>query len=449
MDSSMVYKLYACLEKNETREFVRWLNMWYPQSNKHGWLLKKMDNRTDRQTVKRAMIQDELFANVKDEKKAESELTRISKEIKFQLSDFLAFKALKKQKNSKNIFLMKEIQARAEPDVFHTFWKNINRKYVGSKARKNADFFRTKYELEVIFHEYLRENQKDKNKERFENISSYFNCWWAHEQFIHSLAYSTSNMLRRSDLQENQILKEECIRMLSVHYEDSSFMQQILQTMESNQLVPLNPFQLFKDFASDTMVIKYMDNDLLKNLFNYIYNYFASNIHTTGNSDMMNKLAEVYAWGIDNKLVFNQGQILINHYDNILVVFRQAGRLSEALFFTEELAKYLPNHIQKEAYAFNYGQYLFYHDELLAAKKVLSESNFSKVHYNIQSRFTLFQINYELLDENDKDYLINYLNTLYEYVRYQPGISDHYRKVNLNRIRLCRKLMEAYYPNVK
>lgn len=452
MESTMVYKLYTFLNKKEVREFDHWLKMVTNKPQKLIWLFSELDKKDiKKEQIIEKIIKSTLFKKQLDEKKAGDELRRLSKEGKAHLSDFLAYQGLKKKANKKDILFLEEIQHRSSPDAFDTFWQNKNKR-LNKETQRNAEYFRTLYEMGVIAYEYQREVQKDKRKRKLNDIHDSFDLCWAHEKFVLILAEITLNSFQPSKEIRPDPLTEICLEILKKQYDDSPFMQEFLISLSENNEAPSNISQFLKKISLSDEITQVLDRELLANLFNFLYNSAVIKTHQIGDADAYSELSDVLIWGLNQRILFNSNQLILNHYDNILAALRHAGRLKEALMYTESLRPNLLESIQDEAYEYNYGLYLFYNKEFSASKEVLSQTDFIRTIYNVQSRYVISQIEYELIFQKERPYqdmelLIQPLSTLYEYIRTQKGLTQSFQRICQDKVRLSKKLMESYYPN--
>ncbi|MEM7369765.1 MAG: hypothetical protein AAF587_14270 [Bacteroidota bacterium] len=139
-----------------------------------------------------------------------------------------------------------------------------------------------------------------------------------------------------------------------------------------------------------------LSNSTYREIFNVLLNHYIKQQNQQQPSkETIQALIEMYLWGKEEHLLDINGYFIPKHYKNFLSLWLKLDKVDRATFFLEDWRKNLPPTLREDYFSFCKAMICFAKGEYKGLEEQVSLYKFQDVHLNIQSKFLLFQIQFE------------------------------------------------------
>ncbi len=432
--SRKVWSVLALLNKKEQIRFHNWLRIELAEKQAYvkkllSIIMEYPDHVEDEWVWKKLYPSDPYN---------DGRLRKLYRDLCAYVEEFLAIESFRKDKNQKDVHLLRELREREAHDLFVKQYNKLDKELTRTPL-KDAAIFRKKYQTIYEMIQYQLQYEHGIKPISFEELYMSFDAWWVHEKI--ALACTNETLSALFPQQIDNALLAQAYEMISKR-PDFSQMALLQIHWKIHKLFQGTPESEAQEISQ--WIVKFAKELPLstkKEIFELLLNYHIRKLNTSGDEDTARIIFKLYQWGINDEFLIAHQKLHWQQYKNIISVCLQTNNYESAWVYLNDLIKYLPAKEKEEAYIYNLSQY---HIAMEAYEEVISalgERKFSKLVYEIPARSTLLQAYYELYGP-DKEWLIPQLTNLIRYVK-QQKLTEKYRQSYLNRFRLFRKLIQA------
>jgi len=432
--SRKIWRVLALLNKDELIRFNKWLHIELAEKQtyvkKLFSIITELPERAEDERVWKKLYPNDPYNDAR--------LRKLYRDLCANIEEFLAIESFRKNKDQKDIHLLRELREREAHDLFIKHYNKLDQEFTNAPL-KDASIFRKKYQITYEMIQHQLQYQHGIKPISFEDLYMSFDAWWVHEKIALACTHETLSALFPQHI--HNALLTQAYEMISkrVDFSQMTLLQIHWKIHELFRGTPESEVQEISQW-----IVKYAKELPLstkKEIFELLLNYHIRRLNTSGDEHTAHIIFKLYQWGINDKFLIAQRKLHWQQYKNIISICLQTNNYEAAWVYLNDLIKYLPAKEKEEAYIFNLSQY---HIAVEAYEEVISalgERKFSKLVYEIPARSTLLQAYYELYGP-DKEWLIPQLTNLIRYVK-QQKLTEKYRQSYLNRFRLFRKLVQA------
>ncbi|MEM7368591.1 MAG: hypothetical protein AAF587_08295 [Bacteroidota bacterium] len=438
MKNRNCWQLLSSLSGRESVRFIRWLEFELGDTCKYVQQLtrKLVEHLPDCPTEQR------IWSQIYPEKAYDdARLRKLLRDTTRLLEEFLAIESFRRDQHKKDIFLLQEVHQRNRPHLFLKIYRRLERSLEKLPAR-NASFFRKRYEMEGIFQHYLIKYRPRERYSRTEAFTHAFNNWWMLGKMELACIHSFHSSGEGDELE--QILLEEVMQYIS----HSKVQKDVnaLQIYHNLYLLlhgraGVEPQHILSLLKTHGGLFSFEE---LRTIFGLLINFHTSKYNRTNSALQYKELFLLYEWGIQEKLIFQDNLINLNHYKNIQSICLRLKKFDKAAYYLKLFKSHLPKGIGEEAYAFNHSTYLFAVRDFVGVIELLRTTKFHNLMYEIPARALLIQAHYEQ-SGHGQEWLLTQVNSLSRFIRQQKIPSNH-KKAYLNFLTIMAKLTKILMP---
>ncbi len=172
-------------------------------------------------------------------------------------------------------------------------------------------------------------------------------------------------------------------------------------------------------------------------LYSYAQNYCIRQINR-GRSEFLQRLFELYQRLLDNRLILEEdGQVAHWNYKNITTVALRLKNFQWVTSFLEEYKHYLEEDLRESVYHYNLAAAKYEQKHYNEALRLLQQTNFTDIYYDLSARSMILKIYYELEEEDGLFYAIQAFDV---FLRRNKSISKDHQIIYKNLLRYIKKI---------
>jgi hypothetical protein len=437
MKKSLLYRIFSTLEKNERRNFKKWLNSEvHNQRGNVSQLLQYMDDNSEKvpMLLKKEVAWVSLFP---DKKYDEAQMNRLMSYLLSCLKEYLAWREWQQDSFDQKLRLSRAFKRLGLEDEFDNSITDAE------QALENQAFRDTDYHIQLL--ELHREKQEHAALTR-RNMSDTQSII-ALEKAIVGL--STLNLLRHvCMLQNNQnVFKEaNASPSLSIRLAENLSVTELPDPASQLYFYLWNALKNpeTEDYFQQTKKLLNLHFQLfrsseLREIYLAMINYCIRRANS-GKSEFVREIFDLYRTGLEKKALFENGTLSKFTYKNAVSAAVGLEEFAWTAQFLEEYKAFLPNRERQATYTYNLAVLYFRQKKYDQTLEVLRNTDFGDdVHTSLNARSMLLRIYYE---KNFLDALESLLDSFQIFIKRQKKLG--YQGENyLNLIRFTRILLKS------
>lgn len=450
MKDRKVWKILTTLNSSESEAFCRWLEAEMPGKQAYLRLLATVLCRNLKEAPTAERVWQALYP---DKAYDDDRLRKLAGDLTTQLELYLAIVAFRKDPDACNLYLLREMNTRKQPDVFSKLYRRIYDKLL-ARPNKNADYYRMLYELEEEKQRFDRVHripykvpEKEagaglsiENMSQMQRINFAFDSWWLHEKM--ALEPHNANSMQLHPEKIDRILLTEVFQLIDHHPLHS---QQPWLAINKHLYLLLQ--QEGSVQVSDIMqLLNEKRNEIEKNevyaLWGFLINHYARELNKTGGIDSARHLISLYEWAIQEELILIDKYLPVQHYRNMITIALRVAAFDLAYQHLHELKALLPPKRREDTFIHTLAKYHYAKTEYASVIDLLSDYRFAYEEDEIDARAFLLQAHYEL-KSTETDWLYNQAEALIRYIRKRKTLTARRKQPYINQYRLFSRILNA------
>ncbi len=433
-----LWKILQALSEQEQEYFAFWLKV--ELDGKHPNCLGLLDSllvfkeKPNKQEVWESAFPDKPFVD--------SRFRRAVYEIRSRLRLFLAFLALKENKDLSASLMLRKLNQMNLPDVFEEELGKLMKEKKQDRLPSPSYYeFLYKIHKEIRQHNLMYRSGSKEGIQQARNLHQYFDAWWIHEKFLLSSAdNSLGNVYGQTPLIPLMKEADEIIRS-HPEYEKMTYLQLLKLVMDFDQRVnPQKVLTVFKRLADQRD--KYEEAEFT-HIFIFLLNKSVRLFHQSETQELSLLLFTLYKWGIDHRILWIEDWIPARALRAVVHTGLIANEPQEiAQLISDYSDKVLPEErdeivaLCKAKYAFQQGNFQIINSLLLFQK-------YDDKLTEVESKLLQYQAYYEL-DPTKGTELEGKLQSLEKFIRIQERISAGYKSRLLTAISIFYRMIKHY-----
>ena len=427
-----VNQIIDLLSEKEKKIFVKWLNSSVtPRKKSIPKFFKAILSEKSPTQIWKTVFPD---APCPEDPFSSSAYRKLEFQLGTYLEEFLSIRTFLEDESIQKLYLIKALNNRKAKKLFTMRFKKIQSK-IEKEDYRDESYFWIQHYLEREKQHYLNK-QISKSKESIApRINHSFDVWWMHEKL--KIAINNLNHQHVTDEIVPDLFITEILTYVQKLSRNQYPVLQIYAAIYKTLTEEETEFDLYKIIYQSR---KLFHKDSLKDIFTTILNYYGKRFNDKGEEKFLKELFDIYQWGIEDQLIFKDGELSWDYYKNLVTIGLRLKEYDHTLEIIEKYKEFLPKEQREEAYRFNLAQYYFTQGKFRQVIRLLN-TKYSNVFYEIHARFLVLQSHYEM--NNDAD-LIRNLRSLRIFISRQKGISSFKKNTEINRIKLFVALVKAF-----
>lgn len=408
---------------NENEELVRLFDLLQEEK----YLNEQTENGDERLGIWKKLFPQKPYDDTRY-RRLFSDLLRLA-------MDFLAYQQYQQNPASNRVLLLRALTGTRLEKHFAGVVRQTNRELKNSGYR-DADHHYLSYMLQRRQHEQLEHiSQKSTSFEFLEKADFHLDCYYLAKKLEHysdTLGYqdmtaNTANIHLFPDLlnylRGTPYLNEPAVKawylvisMMLDREEESYFLQLKALLREQGQL--------FQKQARKTLFIHLMNYCIYSKIHNDRPEYYT-------------ELLSLYQTALDKEIIFENGELDLRHYKNIITISLHVKEFSWVEDFIQNYTHLLPKTDQENALNYNLANVYFHKGEYEKVIEQLREVEYQTIEYALGSKLLLLRTYFELDEDQALDSLVDSFRI---YLRRNRLISKDEKQRHLNLLRFTRKL---------
>lgn len=448
MEGRKVWKFLSILSPAQQQQWLRYLAFQYGAKQQYlqalaAYLVQSFPTPPESEACWQELYPDTSYDD--------GRIRKLAGDLTSTLEQFLSLQSQIDNPLDQKIHLLRGMVAQSDKDLFEQTWKKVC-KDVYKLADSAAEIAKYRYELELLNREYrVRHRMKD---------GAFWippqEEWWGQESSLQRIAYLNSiwNLYQKLELivhaditainDQKKIEIPQRQEYLDLAQNDPLFNRlplvkmylRILRLPSGDEVITRNLIRYL--FIHHQSIPKSEKNVLFSSLLNSLIgalNKFAS-------PQTLPNLLDLYAWGIKNSFLKQQGILLPSHYKNFIKLCIRAGEIDRAKEFIQDERLSLPKDQREELPLLNQIYVAFAEKDFAESIRLINRTQFSKVMDEIDARSILLQAHYEQ-NSWDEEWLEHQINGLIRYTRNRKDLDPTRKELGLKQFRLTKQLFIA------
>ena len=453
MENRKVWKMIQLLSAKEQKAFIYWMKGEFDgvqyYLNRLGEFLTAKSSAPTSLEVWQHLYPNRAYDDGRLRKLC-GDLTRI-------LEEFLAIQAFRKDPRAVDSFLLGELNRRQEPGLFVKLLNRIERRLAKVKNR-DALFYRQLYELESEKQGFEVKNRKQlapKNSpmyslfwekaDKYQKLNYAFDSWWLNEKMSLTTKININAELKSGRKIESALLPQVLI-LIDQH---PIFSKQIWLTIYKNLYLLLKGEPRLKG-STITQFVKFYEKEFAfedrQSVLFLLLNFYIKELNTSGSEDAAKEIYNLYDWGVEEKLIFQDNYLLPIHYKNLVNICLTVKDYNSAWKYLHEFKPHLPPDQREDIYYLRLALYYVRQGQYQEVIQTLSNRKFSIITDELNARSFLLEAQYEL-NKEDLNWLSNRTENLIRYIRNLNELNKQVQQAHLNRYKLFKRLLKAFTEN--
>ncbi len=390
------------------------------------------DDKTDIQADKLG-----LWAKVfPDKPYHDTRFRRICSDLLKLVFDYLAYKQFKKLPLTSSLFLLPQLSGPQLDKHFAGVIRQMNKELQRADFR-DSDFHYINYMLLQRKHEHLEHTAKKSSAFEFIEKSDYhLDCYYFSKKlqlYSDALGFQSTlsgeatvqhfpdffNYLKGTPYMQEPAVKAWYLVVLMIQNKEDE-----LQFQQLKKLVDKEG--------------RHFQKKELQMLFIHLMNYCIDTKINNGRTEYYQELFSLYKTALDQKIIFENGELSPHHYKNIITISLHVKEFNWVEKFIEEHTHYLPKAERENALNFNLANLYFHKKEYEKVIEQLREVEYKSIVYAIGSKLILARTYYELEEDFALESLIDSFRI---YLQRNRFISKEIKQQCMNFLRFTKKLL--------
>lgn len=175
----------------------------------------------------------------------------------------------------------------------------------------------------------------------------------------------------------------------------------------------------------------------LAEIFTYARNFCIGKVNA-GRSDFFEELFDLYAQGLQKRVLLLNGEINERNFKNIVTTALRTKKYDWTFDFINEYRYQLNKTVRENAYNYNLANYFFHTKQYDKAIRNLQKVQLSDLFYGLDARALMLKCYFEL---DEREAFLNSYFSFRVFVMRRKNVSEQHRKNYLNFLRIAKKLM--------
>lgn len=441
MKNNKLTTLIALLSPTDLRslkDFVR-----SPIYNKNETLAQIIEYVADNIAIPEKLTDEKLFElaypNIAFDK---TQISRLRYNAFALVEQFIVFKEQKNYPIQPAMWLLNFYSTHQQADFFEKIAEKIHHYIANNKIKDSY----AQYDTFIVEEAIARFQTKSQQREMVVHLPEM-------EEHLNVFFIARKLELACTALSRKKVLQSEF---------QPEMLPEVLQYIETRPTLLAYPsvvvyFYLYKllrfpdeinHFAPTAEIIRkysaFFQVEEQKNLHAYLRNYCIMHINQ-GNKQFENELFTLFQSQLPEGYLLNSlNKLHHTNFKNIVVLALRLGNLTWAAHFLEEYVNLLPENKKEETYQYCLARLHFAQKEFDKVCKLLGNSDFEDIFFNIDARKLLLQAYYEqqewaLLDAG--------MNRFRVFLHRNKTISESHKTANRNFINILWKMTEHFPLN--
>lgn len=450
MNDRKIWKILSALTVKEAEAFNRWLEAEMAGKQVYLRKLSRLLSHNLQQAPQADAIWEALYPGKTYD---DARLRKLNGDLTQQLEEFLAIMAFRADRNTRDLYLIREMSRRKRPDVFTKLYRKLYDRLI-RRTNKNADYYRMLFELEE---EKQRFNQihripysppqpaipgapPETYMSQLQRINYAFDSWWLHEK-MEIMPHNLNSMALHQESIESVLLKEvlELIETHPLHSKQPwlAINKQVMLFLQQPESVAVTDIMiLLEDRRAD------LEKKEVHALWGFLINHYARKLNKSGEVDSARHLVSLYEWAIHSELIFVDKYLPVQHYRNIITIALRIPAFDLAYQYLHTFKSLIPPEKREDTFVFNLAKYHYAKEEYQAVIDLLADHRLSYSIDEIDARAFLLQSQYEL-NQNDTEWLFGQAENLIRYIRNRKTVPKRIRESYIHQYRLFNRILNA------
>ncbi len=350
-------------------------------------------------------------------------------------TDFMSHQKYKSNPSTSQVFLLHALADTRLEKHFNGVVRQMNAD-LGKTGYKDADYHFLSHALQRRQREHLEHNaNKTASFDFLEKADYHLDCYYFSKKLEHycdNLGY------------QNMVSGEAAIHMLpglmdylpsSIYIHEPAVKAWYLV---AQMILKRDEEHIFQQLKS------LLENDghcfqkkELQTLFIHLMNYCIDTKINNGRSEYYLELFSLYKTGLDQKIIFENGELNPHHYKNIITISLHVKEFNWVENFIQNYSQHLPKSDQENAVNYNLANLYFHKKEFEKVIEQLREVEYQTIVYAIGSKLLLTRTYFELDEYLALDSLTDSFRI---YLRRNRLISKEMKQQCMNTLRFTKKL---------
>lgn len=364
----------------------------------------------------------------------------------------LLFMAIERFKNDPNEVAVQSLLALYEhgapEDVFFQTYRQCL-KIWNSKAYKTSMDYRSIYEAERAHNLYLRRSRSKQGQNRYASMTEAFDAWWVHEKIW--LASASLSGIQPGQTSPDSFLLESVLNDLpSLKRHETYGELMILQRLWELLSGKKGDIESLKNAIRSQVSI--IPPNTLRDFFGLVLIYFIRQYNYRADLPVVKRLLEVYDWGLEDELVFYNGELQLVHFVNLIIMGIQLNDLDRVDRYMSAFTPLLPESGKQATLLYTSGWVAFAKGDFEEVIQLFHSAQFDSTIQTIAARIKYYQAYYERarlkgLWPTERNWIIRQLDALRIAIRKHPKLLKRRRTTFLSDVQLTRRMIAATTSN--
>lgn len=450
MNDRKIWKVLSALTVKEAEAFNRWLEAEMAGKQVYLRKLSQLLSHNLQQAPQAEAIWEALYPGKTYD---DGRLRKLNGDLTQQLEEFLAIVAFRADRNNRDLYLIREINRRKRPDVFTKLYRKLYDRLI-RRTNKNADYYRTLYELEETKQRFNQIHRipysppkpaepdalPETYMSQMQRLNYAFDSWWLHEK-MEIMPHNLNSMAFHQEPIES-VLLEEVLELIETHPLHSkqhwlAINKQLMLFLQQPQSVAVTDImKLLEERKED------LEKNEVLSLWSFLINHYARKLNETGEIDHARHLVSLYEWAIHSELILLDNYLPVKHYRNIITTILRIPAFDLAFQYLHTFKPLISPEKREDTFIFNLAKYHYAKEEFQSVIDLLSNHKFTHSVDEIDARAFLLQSQYEL-NINDTEWLFGQAENLIRYVRNRRAIPKRIKQLYINQYRLFNRVLNA------
>lgn len=449
-----IWEILQGFTERERKKFPLWLEA--ELEGKHTDILQfvkgllEFDHQPEKEILWRHVFPHKPYKN--------GRFRRIVYEIKAKLKLFLAFSALKHDKDQLSIFYLRQLHQLGNPTLFESEAQKLLTDLEKSKL-PSLSYYELLYRIhtEIRHHNLTYKIGTKDNLKQGQQLSELFDPWWIHEKYLLACMGDSLERVYGKDIPTSLLAEAEAFIQQHPDYARMKYLQLLILIM--NMQEDAQTEEIFTHFQEVAKERNKYHSEEFSHIYIYLINRTVRLFHQVEASKFAHLLFRLYGWGIEHRSLLHENHIppaSMRAWVHTGLFAEETGEVSRLMPLY--LQRVVP-HMREEVGALCQAKLLFQTKAFSAISKLLFPHTYRDKLTEIESRIIQLQTRYELAPVRSEELEVP-LSTLDRFIEDQQHISEHYksrylkvvriflRMVKLDRERLLHKLWEEVGPSV-
>ena len=354
------------------------------------------------------------------------------------LEEFIAVEEWQKSPFDKSIYLLKGLRETGFHQAYQRKYKGTLRK-LNAWPLRNKQYYLDEYKLMDEYQQFHDSAVKKYSRVKETTIGDQMASL---EKFYLAVAFHTGcEMINRQNILAVEF-DRSILAATMQHYESQQdrladtpiirIYYTLLKTLleSENETHFLQIEELLDEFADQ------FGREEAQEMYIYAQNYCIKQIKV-GNAKYQRVIFNLFKQLLSKELLLDNGQLSQWDYKNIVTIALRINEIEWAEKFIFEYLPKLPPDVRDNAFAYNYGFWLYTAGQNSQALKKFQEVTFSDIFYELGTKSLILRIYYE---QDEMDALFNFIHSFQTFLRRNSLISPFQYETYSNLLALTGQL---------